>query len=94
MAAVTSALKAFFGWGTSYPSINILNGGSESGLTNPIQGPGTFQGTDAFPVYHYPGTAELRTTFNPYDINMHLNYGPISIYNDDRTIPAEERETF
>ena len=25
---------------------------------------------------------------------MHLDYGPIAIYNDDRTLPESERETF
>jgi hypothetical protein len=25
---------------------------------------------------------------------MSLDYGPISIYNDDRTIPKKERKTF
>ena len=30
----------------------------------------------------------------PYNINMYMDYGPIDIFNDDRTIDKDERETF
>ena len=47
------------------------------------------------PVNYEQGVYEpFETTLNPYDINMYLDYGPIAIYNDDRTLPVSERETF
>ncbi len=46
------------------------------------------------PVYFNPGYGEYKTTLYPYDLNMYLDYGPMAIYNDDRTIAASERETF
>ena len=57
-------------------------------------GPELNQGTDEFPVMFRPGNEGYKTTLDPYNINMVLNYGPISIYNDDRTLPEEERENF
>ena len=51
-------------------------------------------GTEAFPVYYQPGSEPYATTLDPYAINMRLDYGPISVYNDDRTIPAENRATY
>ena len=35
-----------------------------------------------------------ETTLNPYSLNMKLDYGPISIYNDDRTIAESARFTY
>ena len=48
-------------------------------------------GTEAFPVYYMPGSEPYASTLDPYAVNMRLDYGPISVYNDDRTIPAENR---
>ena len=44
------------------------------------------QGTTATPVTHVTQEGGYQTTLNPYDINMSLSYGPIAIYNDDRTL--------
>lgn len=49
------------------------------------------QGTDEFPVFYAPQDNNLRTTLDPYNINMYLDYGPMSVYDDDRTIEPEER---
>ena len=56
--------------------------------------PALSQGTEAFPVAYAPKGYNLRTTLDPYNINMYLEYGPISVYNDDRTLDVDERETF
>lgn len=52
------------------------------------------QGSDEFPVIYAPKNDNLRTTLDPYNINMYLDYGPMSVYNDDRTLEVEERETY
>ena len=44
------------------------------------------------PITYVPG--DFTTTLDPYNLNMQLDYGPISIYNDDRTISKKERKTF
>ena len=60
----------------------------------PVTHPELSQGTEAFPVAYAPQSYGLKTTLDPYNINMYLDYGPISVYNDDRTLEASERETF
>ena len=52
------------------------------------------QGDSALPIMYFQPTEDEMTTLNPYDINMYLDYGPIEIFNDDRTIREDERETF
>lgn len=52
------------------------------------------QGSSNLPVYFTPGYGDFQTTIDPYNLNMYLDYGPIDIYNDDRTIAENERETF
>jgi len=44
------------------------------------------QGTTYMPVYFKQGSEEFTTTLDPYNLNMYLDYGPIKIYNDDRTL--------
>jgi len=52
------------------------------------------QGSEEFPVIYAPKNDSLRTTLDPYNINMYLDYGPMSVFNDDRTLEVEERETY
>ena len=58
-----------------------------------VEPPVLIQGSEAFPVNYMPGAEPFQTTLDPYGINMKLDYGPISIYNDDRTITEDLRET-
>ena len=46
------------------------------------------------PILFQDPAIDWTTTLNPYDINMYLDYGPIAIFNDDRTIRENERETY
>ena len=48
---------------------------------------------NALSVNNVAKNGGFLTTLNPYDINMYLDYGPISIYNDDRTIQEDQRTT-
>ena len=43
---------------------------------------------------YIPEGGNFRTTLDPYNLNMYLDYGPISVFNDDRTIDPNQRETF
>ena len=52
------------------------------------------QGSNALPIKYEPGYGDFKTTLDPYNINMYLEYGPISIYNDDRSLSEKERKTF
>ena len=45
-------------------------------------------------IYYEPGIVLEETTLNPYSLSMKLDYGPISIYNDDRTIAESARFTY
>ena len=45
-------------------------------------------------MQYAPEGGDLSTTLDPYNINMYLDYGPIAVYNDDRTLEPDERETF
>ena len=68
-------------------SVWLGGGGSSNGITREVQV------DNALPVTHVTKTGGFQTTLNPFDINMYLEYGPISIYNDDRFIQESERTT-
>ena len=74
--------------------MSIFRRAAEVAQPYSYNGPEVNQGDDALPVMFRPGEYDYQTTLDPYNINMHLNYGPMSIYNDDRTIPEESRQTF
>ena len=54
----------------------------------------TIQGTSYAPVYYRQNTEVFTTTLDPYNLNMYLDYGHMNIFNDDRSIPENERGTF
>ena len=51
------------------------------------------QTVNNFPVRFREGLSEFQTTLEPFNIHMYLDYGPINILNDDRTLTETERET-
>ena len=52
------------------------------------------QGTDVFPVTFSPSDIAWgqRTTLDPYNLDMFLDYGPIDVFNEDITASKKERE--
>ena len=52
------------------------------------------QTSNNFPVTFREGIEEYKTTLEPFNINMYLDYGPMSVLNDDRTLSETARETY
>mmetsp|Transcript_34811 Transcript_34811/g.45816 ORF Transcript_34811/g.45816 Transcript_34811/m.45816 type:complete len:100 (-) Transcript_34811:527-826(-) len=41
----------------------------------------------------YRDNEKHKSTLDPYIVNMSLEYGPILVYDDDRTIDEDDRKT-
>ena len=52
------------------------------------------QGASSLPVDYVVYAKTPVTTLDPYTLNMYLDYGPVEIYNDDRTIDEADRGTY